>query len=105
MSFLHSLDQPILRYFLSSKHIVIDEDLSAKISLADTKFSFQEIGRLYSPGWMAPEGLYLHLIIIFLNILALQRSPETLNTRAADMWSFGILLWELNTREVIFETF
>lgn len=62
MSFLHTLDQPILRYYLSSKHIVIDEDLSAKISLADTKFSFQEIGRLYSPAWMAPEGfLKVHL--------------------------------------------
>jgi integrin-linked kinase len=56
MSFLHTLDQPILRFYLNSKHVVIDEDLSAKISLADTKFSFQEIGRLYSPAWMAPEG-------------------------------------------------
>ncbi|KAL3123591.1 hypothetical protein niasHT_005136 [Heterodera trifolii] len=88
MSFLHSLDQPVLRYYLSSKHVLIDEDLSAKISMADTKFSFQEVGRLYSPAWMAPE--------------ALQRSPESLNTRASDMWSFGILLWELNTREVPF---
>ncbi|VDM69931.1 unnamed protein product, partial [Strongylus vulgaris] len=33
---------------------------------------------------------------------ALQRDPEDLNIRAADMWSFGIMLWELNTREVPF---
>uniref|UniRef100_A0A915ETP8 Protein kinase domain-containing protein n=1 Tax=Ditylenchus dipsaci TaxID=166011 RepID=A0A915ETP8_9BILA len=33
---------------------------------------------------------------------ALQRAPESANTRAADMWSFGICLWELNTREVPF---
>lgn len=88
MSFLHSLDPMILRYYLSSKHVVVDEDLQAKISMADTKFSFQERGRLYSPAWMSPE--------------ALQTAPEELNIRAADMWSFGILLWELNTREVPF---
>ncbi|VDM97206.1 unnamed protein product [Thelazia callipaeda] len=88
MSFLHSLDPMILRYYLSSKHVVVDEDLVAKISMADTKFSFQEIGRLYSPAWMSPE--------------ALKHAPTDLNVRAADMWSFGILLWELNTREVPF---
>jgi integrin-linked kinase len=56
MSFLHSLDPLILRFYLSSKHVVVDEDLSAKISMADTKFSFQEVGRIYSPAWMSPEG-------------------------------------------------
>ena len=88
MSFLHSMDPMVLRYYLSSKHVVVDEDLSAKISMADTKFSFQEVGRLYSPAWMSPE--------------ALQRSPESSNVRASDMWSFGIVLWELSTREVPF---
>jgi integrin-linked kinase len=88
MQFLHTLDQTVLRYYLSSKHVVVDEDLSAKISMADTKFSFQEVGRLYSPAWMSPE--------------ALQRAPENSNVRACDMWSFGILLWELSTREVPF---
>lgn len=56
--------------------------------MADTKFSFQEVGKAYSPAWMSPE--------------ALSRAPEDLNIRAADMWSFAILLWELNTREVPF---
>ncbi|KHN72939.1 Integrin-linked protein kinase [Toxocara canis] len=88
MSFLHTLDPLILRYYLSSKHVVVDDDLSAKISMADTKFSFQEVGRLYSPAWMSPE--------------ALQHAPTDVNVRAADMWSFGILLWELSTREVPF---
>lgn len=58
MSFLHSLDPMILRFYLSSKHVVVDEDLTARISMADTKFSFQEVGRLYSPAWMSPEGQF-----------------------------------------------
>lgn len=34
--------------------------------------------------------------------LALQKKPEEINRRSADMWSFAVLLWELVTREVPF---
>ncbi|KRZ17427.1 Integrin-linked protein kinase, partial [Trichinella zimbabwensis] len=88
MAFLHSLDPPIARYYLNSDHVVIDEDLCAKLNMADTKFSFQEKNRLYSPAWMSPE--------------ALQKRFNEINFKAADMWSFGIILWELCTREVPF---
>lgn len=33
---------------------------------------------------------------------ALQKKPEEINIKAADMWSYAILLWELETREVPF---
>lgn len=33
---------------------------------------------------------------------ALQKKPEEINVKAADMWSYAILLWELATREVPF---
>ena len=46
------------------------------------------IGKNYHPQWMAPE--------------ALQKSPKTINVKAADMWSFAVLLWELSAREVPF---
>ncbi|KFD49115.1 hypothetical protein M514_10057 [Trichuris suis] len=88
MAFLHTLDPPIQRLYLNSDHVVIDEELCAKLSMADTKFSFQEKNRLYSPGWMAPE--------------ALQKRFSDINSRAADMWSFAMILWELCTREVPF---
>lgn len=42
------------------------------------------------------------LIVVASWIPALQKKPEEINRRSADMWSFAILLWELVTREVPF---
>ncbi|CAH2265703.1 jg4953 [Pararge aegeria aegeria] len=88
MAYLHSLqrDRVLPAYHLNSKHIMIDEDLTARINMADAKFSFQERGRVYAPAWMAPE--------------ALLKPSAKRNWEAADMWSFAVLLWELATREV-----
>ncbi|XP_074603553.1 integrin linked kinase [Brevipalpus obovatus] len=88
MSFLHSLEPPIMRYFLNSKHVYIDEELTARINMADTKFSFQERNKFYHPAWMAPEML--------------QKKITEINYKASDMWSFAVLLWELATRQVPF---
>ncbi|XP_064607588.1 integrin-linked protein kinase-like isoform X2 [Liolophura sinensis] len=88
MEFLHSLEPMIPNFHLTSKHVMIDEDLTARINMADYQFTFHEKGKLYSPAWLAPE--------------ALSRNPADINQRAADMWSYAILLWELETREVPF---
>ncbi|RXG58580.1 Integrin-linked protein kinase-like protein pat-4 [Armadillidium vulgare] len=89
MAFIHSLEkQTVNNLYLSSKHVMIDDDLTARISMADAKFSFQEKGKLYAPQWFSPE--------------ALQKRGKDLNTKAADMWSFAVTLWEMATREVPF---
>lgn len=88
MAFLHSLDPLIPRLYLNSFHVLIDDDLTARINMADAKFSFQEKNKIYQPAWMAPE--------------ALQRNELEVNVRAANMWSFAIILWELATRQVPF---
>lgn len=88
MAFLHSLERIIPEYYLNSRHVMIDEDLTARINMADAKFSFQEKGRVYYPAWMSPE--------------ALQKKISDRNWEASDMWSFAILLWELATRELPF---
>ena len=53
-------DRPICWSILNFKKrllsVQIDEDLTARINMADYKFSFHEKGREYSPAWMAPEG-------------------------------------------------
>lgn len=88
MAFLHSLDPLIPRLYLNSLHVLIDDDLTARINMADAKFSFQERNKIYQPAWMAPE--------------ALQRNEVKINVKAANMWSFAIMLWELATRQVPF---
>jgi len=89
MAFIHSLDRQLPRLYLSSKHIMIDcvsdDELVARVNMADAKFSFQEKGKMYHPAWIAPE--------------AMSKSPADINVRAADMWSYAVLLWELATRE------
>lgn len=47
--------------------------MTARISMADVKFSFQCPGRMYSPAWMAPEGNSLHLGI---SVGSLSRSTQ-----------------------------
>ncbi|KAF2362435.1 Ankyrin repeat-containing domain [Trinorchestia longiramus] len=88
MGFIHSLNKVVPNLYLSSKHVMIDDDLTAKICMADAKFSFQERGKIYSPQWFSPE--------------ALVKKQKDLNIKAADMWSFAIVLWEMATREVPF---
>lgn len=88
VAFLHSLDPLISRLYLNSFHVLIDDDLTARINMADAKFSFQERNKIYQPAWMAPE--------------ALQKKESEINLRAADMWSFAVILWELSTRQVPF---
>ncbi|PKK16961.1 integrin-linked kinase [Columba livia] len=73
------------------RDFVVDQMQAVKFAfdiMADVKFSFQCPGRMYAPAWVAPE--------------ALQKKPEEINRRSADMWSFAVLLWELVTREVPF---
>jgi len=88
MAFIHSLNPPPANLHLSSRHLMVDDDGTLKVNMADAKFSFQERGKVYHPQWFAPE--------------ALVKAACAINTRAADMWSFGVVLWEMVTREVPF---
>ena len=88
MAFLHSLNPIVPRLYLNSFHVLISEDMTARINMADAKFSFQERNKVYQPAWMAPE--------------ALQKKESEINLQAANMWSFAIILWELATRQVPF---
>jgi len=43
------------------------------------------------------QNIWYHMFSI-----VLQKSPEEVDQRSADMWSYAMILWELVTREVPF---
>ncbi|XP_057313315.1 integrin-linked protein kinase-like [Hydractinia symbiolongicarpus] len=86
MAYFHSLEPLIQRFNLTSFHVVIDEDLTARISMQDVRYSFQDHTKIFRPNWMSPE--------------VLRSNPASVDQRSADMWSFAIIMWELATREV-----
>jgi len=88
MLFLHSLDPIIPRLHVNSRHVMIDEGMVCKIDMSTVRFSFEHHAKQYNPQWMSPESL--------------QRKHEDINRKAADMWSFSVMLWEMVTREVPF---
>ena len=53
----------------------IDEDLTARINMADAKFSFQEKGRIYQPAWMSPEGKFLYNFPTYVSYAVQWASP------------------------------
>lgn len=85
---LHSLEPLIPRFDLNPHNIMIDEDMTAKLDMSQARFSFMENNVSYYPNWCAPE--------IF------QHRLEDIDRRAADMYSFAIIMWEIATGKVPF---
>jgi serine/threonine protein kinase len=88
MSFLHGTTPPVLHRDLKSANVLLSESLTAKISDFGTVVMFAPFttGRtVANPRWLAPEVL----------------KSEPYGT-AADVYSFGMLLWEISTREIPF---
>ena len=42
------------------------------------------------------------IVIIIIIFQALKKNPGEMNSRAADMWSYAVMLWEMSMREVPF---
>jgi len=86
MRYLHS--RSILHCDLKSSNILIDESWNARIcdfglSRYKMKFLHENRGRIGTPHWMAPEIL---------------RGEKY--TEAADVYSYGMVVWEMLTRKV-----
>lgn len=90
MNYLHSFTPPILHRDLKSPNLLVDNAFGIKISdfgLARVKAHIQTMtGNCGTMQWMAPE------------VLAAQKYTEK-----ADVFSFGIVLWETITRACPYE--
>ena len=89
LTYLHAFDPPILHRDLKSLNLLVDEFY--RIKLAD--FGWTKIldnymtGKIGTYQWMAPE------VIQMFNY-----------TEKADVYSFGIILWEISAREPPFRS-
>eukprot|EP01114_Cavostelium_apophysatum_P001871 TRINITY_DN11645_c0_g1_i2.p1 TRINITY_DN11645_c0_g1~~TRINITY_DN11645_c0_g1_i2.p1 ORF type:complete len:632 (-),score=192.54 TRINITY_DN11645_c0_g1_i2:34-1929(-) len=85
MACLHAMTPPLLHLDLKSHNLLIDDNWTAKVcdfGLSQIKKSSKETAKVGSPLYMAPEML-------------LDQGYD----EKADVYSFGILLWELLTCE------
>jgi serine/threonine protein kinase len=86
MRFLHAAEPPVIHGDLKAKNILVDSKFRAKVS--DFGLSQKtNVGGTGTPYWMAPELL----------------RGETTNTMASDVYSFGILLFEVYARRDPYE--
>ncbi|XP_026403268.1 serine/threonine-protein kinase EDR1-like isoform X4 [Papaver somniferum] len=88
MNYLHSYDPPIVHRDLKSSNLLVDKDWTVKVGdfglspLKHTTFLSTNSGK-GTPQWMAPEVI----------------RNEPANGKA-DVYSFGVILWELATSKI-----
>jgi serine/threonine protein kinase/ABC-type glycerol-3-phosphate transport system substrate-binding protein len=87
MRFLHAADPKIIHGDLKAANVLVDGRFRAKIADFGLSAKKKYLGATGTPYWMAPELL----------------RRETTNTAESDVYSFGIILYELYSRKIPYE--
>jgi len=86
MAFLHAHEPPVHGYYLSSTNILIEDDLTARLSLPSVHLPFVRTPVFSQPAYLSPE--------------AARNRLDRDDQKKADMWSFAVLFWEMVTRQI-----
>lgn len=83
MAFLHAHEPAVHGFYLSSDNVMIEEDMTARLSLPSVHLPFVRTSVFEQPAYLSPEAARSRL----------DRDDQ----KKADMWSFAVLFWEMVT--------
>ncbi|CAB9526100.1 activated protein kinase catalytic subunit alpha-1 [Seminavis robusta] len=88
MRFLHASNPAVIHGDLKAANILVDKNFRAKVSDFGLSSKAEEDGKAAgTPFWMAPELL----------------RGETVNTRSSDVYSYGVMVYEVYSRKEPYE--
>ncbi|KAL5269953.1 hypothetical protein ACHWQZ_G003431 [Mnemiopsis leidyi] len=83
MAFLHAHEPAVHGYYLSSNNVMLEDDMTARLSLPSVHLPFVRTSVFSQPSYLSPEAARARL----------DRDDQ----KKADMWSFAVLFWEMVT--------
>ncbi|XP_063713367.1 integrin-linked protein kinase-like [Symsagittifera roscoffensis] len=105
MEFLFGIEHT--GFHLTSKSVIITDELVAKLNMSETKLSFETPYREYNPEWCSPEYLDASHKPNKSNASASGKGGtgvaiNPISLHSAQIWSMGVVLWELLTGQIPF---